>query len=104
MVNDVQRLQRAGLEPPISLSVIEAQQVDLVHKQVELEASIEQLNHQLVKLLGAEPPPQTRLWPEANLQVSSHVPSVVESQQLALTQRADLCALRLAAMTSGPKD
>jgi outer membrane protein TolC len=104
MVSDVHRLQAAGLDPPVSLSTIQAQQLDLVHKQVDLEATIDQLNHQLIKLLGAEPPPHARLWPEADLLVLPTVPSVAESQQIALSQRADLCALRVAASANDPRN
>lgn len=104
MVSDVQRLQAAGLQPPVSLSTVQAQQLELVHKQVDLEALIDQLNHQLVKLLGAEPPPFTRLWPEADLTVNPAIPPVAESQQIALAQRADLCALRVAASVNDPKN
>lgn len=104
MVSDVGRLQAAGLEPPLSLSTIGAQQLELTHKQVDLEATIDQLNHQLVKLLGAEPPELSRLWPETELAVVSAIPDVVQSQEIALRQRADLCALRLAASTSDPQN
>ena len=104
MVSDVERLQDAGLQPPVSLRAIQAQQIELVHKQVDLEATIDQLNHQLVKLLGAEPPANSRLWPEADLTVVSDVPPLMESQQIALLQRADLCALRIAASANDPQN
>lgn len=104
MLSDVQRLQAAGLDSPASLSTIQAQQLELVHKQVDLEALIDQLNHQLVVLLGAEPPPGARLWPEANLHVDPVVPDVAASQQIALSQRADLCALRVAAAANDPNN
>jgi len=104
MVSDVERLQAAGLQPPVSLSTIQAQQIELVHKQVDLEATIDRLNHQLVKLLGAEPPPDSRLWPQTDLTVVSVVPPLLECQQLALQQRADLCALRLAASANDPQN
>jgi hypothetical protein len=97
LLHDVQRLQEAGIDSAISQSTVESQQLELIHKQVDLEAAIEELNHQLANLLGAEPPPETRFWPETNLKVDPAVPNLEESQQLALMQRADLAALRLVA-------
>ena len=58
-----------------------------MHKQVDLEATIDQLNHRLFKLLGAEPPANSRLWPEADLTANSAIPPLIESQQIALFQR-----------------
>lgn len=104
MVSDVQRLQAAGLEPPVSLSTIQAQQLELLHKQIDLEATIDQLNEQLVTLLGAEPAEGSRLWPETAISVSAFVPPLVESQQVALQQRADLDALRLALSVNDPQN
>lgn len=97
LMADVQRLQTAGVESTLSRSSVEAQQLELLHKQVDLEVTIEELNHQLVNLLGAEPPPDARLWPAADLRVDPAIPSVSEAQQLARRQRCDLAALRLAA-------
>jgi hypothetical protein len=96
LLADVERLQAAGVESTLSKSSVEAQQLELIHKQVDLEATIEDLNHQLVNLLGIEPL-DSRLWPAADLKVDAAVPSVDEAQQLALRQRCDLAALRLAA-------
>lgn len=97
LLADVQRLQAAGVASTLSQATVEAQQLELVHKQVDLEGTIDELNHQLVNLLGVEPPPEKRLWPDADLKVNPAVPSVEASQQLAFEQRADLAALRLAA-------
>jgi outer membrane protein TolC len=97
LLSDVRRLQAAGVESSLSQSTVEAQQLELLHKQVDLEATIEELNHQLIDQLGAEPPPDSRLWPDANLKVDPIVPNVAEAQELARRQRCDLAALRLAA-------
>jgi hypothetical protein len=96
LLADVQRLQAAGVESTLSQSSVEAQKLELLHKQVDLEATIEDLNHQLVNLLGVEPL-DSRLWPAADLKVDAAVPSVEDAQQLALRQRCDLAALRMAA-------
>lgn len=96
LLADVERLQAAGIESTLSKSSVEAQQLELIHKQVDLEATIEDLNHQLINLLGVEPL-DSRLWPAADLKVDAAVPSVDDAQQLALQQRCDLAALRLAA-------
>ena len=103
LVSDVQRLQGAGVDSAISHSTAQAQQTELIHKQVDLEAVIEQLNHQLVNVLGAEPPPDTRLWPEADLAVDPSLPSTSEAYETALRQRADLCALRMASAADDPQ-
>lgn len=95
LLADVRRMQAAGVASTLSQSTVQAQQLELLHKQVDLEATIEELNHQLVSLLGAEPPPEARLWPDADLKVDPTVPNVAEEQQLA-QQRCDVAALRLA--------
>jgi len=104
MLVDVQRLQAAGMESPASQADVEAQQLELLYKQVDLEATIAQLNRQLVNLLGAEPPPETRFWPDADLRVDAAAPHGDEAQHLALLQRTDLCALRMAAGSSDGND
>jgi len=96
LLADVQRLQGAGVESTLSQSSVEAQRLELLHKQVDLEATIEDLNHQLVNLLGVEPL-DSRLWPAADLKVDAAVPRVDDAQRLALRQRCDLAALRMAA-------
>lgn len=96
LLDDVKRLQAAGVESTISQSSVEAQQLELLHKQIDIEATIDDLNHQLVNLLGVEPL-ESRLWPAADLKVDPAVPDVAVAQQLALRQRCDLAALRLAA-------
>jgi hypothetical protein len=100
-LGDVHRLQAAGLEAPVSPPEIEAQQLELEHKLVEVELTIDQLNHKLVSLLGGEPPPATRLWPEVDLHVDPAVPALEETQMVAISQRADLAAVRLAAVGGG---
>ena len=97
LLSDVQRLHAAGVESALSRPTVEAQQLELVHKQIDLEATIEELNQQLVTLIGAEPPPESRLWPAADLKVDPAVPSVETAQSIALQQRADLAAARTAA-------
>lgn len=96
-LTDVGRLQAAGLAAPISQPEVQAQRLDLEHKFVELELTLDQLNGQLANLLGSEPPPGTRYWPDIDLKVDPVVPAVAEAQSLAMVQRADLAALRLAA-------
>lgn len=97
LLSDVQRLQAAGVESALSRPAVEAQRLELVHKQIDLQATIEELNQQLVPLIGAEPPPESRLWPAAELKVETTVPSVDTAQSIALQQRADLSAARTAA-------
>jgi hypothetical protein len=94
--DDVKRLQAAGVESTLSQSSVEAQQLELLHKQVDVEATIDDLNRQLINLLGIELL-DSRFWPEADLKVDPVVPNVEEAQQLALQQRCDLAALRTAA-------
>ncbi len=97
LMTDIERLQAAGVQAAVSLTTTQSQNTELLHKQVELEVNIEQLNHQLVVLLGAEPPPDTRLWPDADLAVENDIPHTGEALEIALRQRTDLCAMRLAA-------
>jgi hypothetical protein len=101
MLESVKRLQGAGLASPVSSAELDFQRLGLLHQRIEAEATIEQLNHQLAKLLGGDPPPGARFWPDVDLRVDPAAPSVEEVQGLALIQRADLAAIRLAAGSSG---
>jgi outer membrane protein TolC len=101
MLAAVKRLQAAGLETPASQADVEAQHLPLVRQRIEIDITIEQLNHQLAKLIGADPPPSARFWPDVDLRVDTIVPVVEEAQGVALFQRADLAAMRLAASSSG---
>jgi hypothetical protein len=94
---DLSRLQRAGLDVPLSMPETEARRIELEHKLGELDLLIDQLNEQLATLLGVELAPGTRFWPDIDLQVDPNVPGLDESQITALAQRADLAALRVAA-------
>jgi hypothetical protein len=94
---DLSRLQRAGLDVPLSMPETEAQRAEAEHKLGEVELTIDQLNEQLANLLGVDLAPGTRFWPDISLQVEPNVPAVDEAQMMALAQRADLAALRVAA-------
>jgi hypothetical protein len=96
LLHDVQRLQAAGVDSTLSQATVEAQQTDLVHKQVDLEVTIEDMNHQLANLLGTEPPPGTRFWPTVDLKVDPTVPDLDTACHIALQQRADLAAIERA--------
>lgn len=96
-LSDLKRLQIAGMELPLSGPQTEAQHFEVEHKLGELELTIDLLNEQLAMLLGQTLPPATRYWPDINLQVNPALPPADESQALAVVQRADLAALRVAA-------
>jgi len=98
---DLSRLQRAGLDIPLSTPETEAQRAEAEHKLGELELTIDVMNEQLANLLGVELAPGTRFWPDIGLQVDPSVPVVEEVQMTALAQRADLAALRVAAGSGG---
>jgi hypothetical protein len=97
-VADLGRMQTAGVETPVSLSESESQNFDVRHKLGEIELTIDLLSEQLSNVVGAEPPPGSRFWPDVDLRVDPSVPAVEEAQMTALAQRADLAALRAAAM------
>jgi hypothetical protein len=94
---DLSRLARAGLDVPLSMPETEAKRAEAEHKLGELELTIDQLNEQLANLLGVELAPGTRFWPDIDLRVDPNVPGLEEVQMMALVQRADLAALRVAA-------
>ncbi len=100
-LDDLKRLQTAGMELPLSGPQTEAQHFEVEHKLGELELTIDLLNEQLAMLLGQTLPPATRYWPDVNLQVNPTLPLRDESQALAVVQRADLAALRVAANGDG---
>jgi hypothetical protein len=94
---DLRRLQIAGLDLPLSVPQTDSQRLEAEHKLAEVELTIDLLNEQLTMLLGGELPIKARHWPDVNLQVDPVVPPLEESQGIALAQRADLAALRVAA-------
>jgi hypothetical protein len=96
-LSDLKRLQIAGLDLPLSGPQTEAQHFEVEHKLGELELTIDLLNEQLAMLLGQTLPPGTRYWPDVNLQVNPAKLPSEEIQALAVVQRADLAALRVAA-------
>src|SRR5262245_41178761 len=100
---DLGRMQTAGVEAPVSPPETESQRFDVRHKLGEIEMTIDLLNEQLANLIGAEPPPGSRFWPDVDLRVDPGAPAMEEAQITALAQRADLAALRAAAMCSGRK-
>lgn len=100
-LDDVRRLQAAGLAAPLTPPEVEAQRLDLQIRLVELELTVDQLNQQLASLLGGDLPVGARFWPDISLKVDPEMPPLEEAQLTALAQRADLAALRLAAQTNG---
>ncbi len=99
-LEDLSRLQTAGLDAPVSPPETHAQAHDAEHKLGELELTLDVLSQQLAMLLGSDLPPGTRFWPDVNLKVDPAVPPLEEAQMTALAQRADLAALRLATRES----
>ncbi len=97
MLADIHRLQERGLLSPVSKPEIESQRVELWHRQVELRATVGQLNYQLEDLLGVELAADNRFWPQASLGVTIVTPNRDEAVNLSLANRADLAELRLAA-------
>jgi hypothetical protein len=93
---DLRRLQIAGLDLPLSVPQTEGQHLEGEHKLAELELTLDLLNEQLSMLLGGELPAGARHWPDVNLQVDPALPPLDEAQGIALAQRADLAALRVA--------
>lgn len=98
---DVGQLEERGLLSPVSKLDAESQRLQLRHQQVELHATIKRLNHQLVEIIKLELEPGSQFWPEVNLMVDPLLPDAEESVMVALANRADLAALRLAANASG---
>jgi hypothetical protein len=99
-LDDLVRLQTAGAEMPVSPPETHAQLHDVEHKLGELDLTLDVLSQQLAMLLGSDLPPGTRFWPDVNLKVDPAMPPLEEAQMIALAQRADLAALRLAARES----
>jgi hypothetical protein len=98
---DVDQLQAHGLAPPISKNELETQRLEVLHRQAEVQGTIDRLNLQLAESLGAKLPIGVRYWPEANLVVDPIVPKPEEAAGFALGNRADLAALRIASGAEG---
>jgi outer membrane protein TolC len=101
MLADIEHFHERGLLPPVSRPEIEGQRAELGHRQVELRATVQQLNYQLEDLLGVEIAADARFWPQTSLTVSTITPNKDEAVNLALANRADLAELRLAAGADG---
>ena len=98
---DIRRLEERGLLPPVTKSEIEGQRLDLLHRQADLQPTIHGLNVRLAELLDVELQPGSRFWPAAELVVDPTIPDFEEAMMLALTNRADLAALRRASNADG---
>lgn len=96
ILSDIDSLQRQGLVAPVSRGDTTAQKLELLHRQAELQLTIRQLNGRLAEVLDVTLAGDSQFWPEASLVVDTSLPEEAESVQLALVQRADLAALRLA--------
>ena len=96
MLGDIEQLTQRGLLPPVPQSEVHDQRLQLLHRQIELQATIEKLNQQLAELLECELPSNSHFWPEAHLHIEPNVPDSEEATMLALANRADVAALRLA--------
>ena len=101
MLADIGRLQQQGLLSPVSKGEIESQRIEVWHRQAELRSTIQGLNYQLKDLLGVAIADDARFWPEARLTVTIARPESVEAVGVALANRADLAAARLAASAGG---
>jgi hypothetical protein len=101
MLADINHLHERGVLSPVSRPEIEGQRAELGHRQVELRATVQQLNYQLEDLLGVEIAADSRFWPQASLNVTAVTPNKDEALNLALANRADLAELRLAAGADG---
>jgi hypothetical protein len=100
---DIQRFEDQGLLPPISKAEVASQRLDLQHRLVDLQPTIQGLNEQLARKLNVELPPGARFWPEAQLVVDSEIPAAEEAAMTALANRADLAAVRCAVQAE-PRD
>ena len=94
---DIGRLQERGILSPVSKPETEGQRLELWGRQVELNANVQSLNFQLKNLLGVETVGDVRIWPQSSLAVVNDVPDKQQAVEVALANRADLAAIRLAA-------
>ncbi len=101
MQADVDQLQQRGMTSAVSKSEIETQRLEILHRQAEVQGTIDRLNHQLANMLGVVLPPGSRYWPEADLLVDPNQPDPEEAVQVGLGNRADLAALRRASRAEG---
>ena len=101
MLSDADELQSRGVASPISKNGLEMQRLELLHRQAEVQGTIDRLNSQLADALGVELPPNSRYWPEVDLLVDPELPVVEEAVYTAFGNRADLAALRIAAQADG---
>lgn len=103
MLVNIGHLHERGMLSPVSKSDVESQRIELEHRRAELRSTIQRLNSQLKDLLGVAIADDTRFWPEARLTVTIAKPEPGHAVAVALANRADLAAARLAAKTSGPE-
>lgn len=97
LLADIAHLQKQGILSPVSKSEIEGQRVELWHKQAEVQATITKLNYQLQDVLGVELAHDAHFGPQADLAVTTLMSDGRAAVSVAMSQRADLAALRLAA-------
>jgi outer membrane protein TolC len=100
MLGDVRRLQAAGLPSPSGQAQLEAERLLTERRLIELQVTIDELNWQLATLMGVDLPPESRFWPDVDLKVDPALPAIEDAVGMALVQRGDLAAARLATTLS----
>ena len=93
---DIRRLQAQGVQSPVSLTEVERQRLELLHRQTGLSGDIDRLNSLLQRQQGAELPANSRYWPQASLQAAHIDFDREQAVAAALANRAELAALRQA--------
>jgi len=95
ILSDIDALRQQGIVPPVSRSEVARGRLELLHEQVELRVTAQQLHDQLVEQLDVVLADGLRFWPEADLVVHAERPDVPSAVATAMARRADLAALRL---------
>jgi outer membrane protein TolC len=90
-----QQMKSKGLRLPIDYETLTRQQIDLQIQRTQLQLAIDQLNGDLIRLLGLNGcAPDERLWPVADFMISSQPVDVEAAVIQGLAQRPELVLLR----------
>jgi hypothetical protein len=94
-IEELHKAKETGLTISQEDSKLQAQQIQLIDRKVQLDAAIEQLDDQLCQLLGLERDPSQPLWPGAEFAVRVAAVDAEAAVDEGLRSRPDLALLAL---------
>jgi outer membrane protein TolC len=93
--NKLLEMKKKGLRLPVDYQTLVRQEIDVQIQQTQLQQAIDQLNSELIGLLGLHGcTPEERLWPADDFRIANEAIAVEDAVAQGLAQRPELVLLR----------